>query len=343
MDRTSLVSVIIPCYNVEKYISKSLESVLLQTYTHLEIICINDGSTDETLCFLKKIAAKDSRVLITDQNNGGLSAARNRGISEASGDFIMFLDADDWLERDAVQLALEIEDADLLCFSYNRIFQNKSVPRTLNLNGKFTGTFIQRRIVGLLEEELRDPSQADSIVTAWGKLYRTEIITKNNVRFTDTKMIGTEDALFNIQYLEFAQKVKVIDIPLYNYRKINYDSLTKTYKPELFYQWKVMYSMVQEIIKCKTSDFGRALENRISLSIIGLGLNVVIAPHSNLLKRKNLKIILNDSLYIKAFKNLEMKFLPLHWKLFFLLAKYRNARGLLLFLQIINKLINRKF
>ena len=89
------ISIIIPCYNVESYISQCLESVINQTYTNLEIICINDGSTDCTLSFIQKISHEDSRFVVIDQLNKGLSAARNIGISKSTGDLIMFLDSID--------------------------------------------------------------------------------------------------------------------------------------------------------------------------------------------------------------------------------------------------------
>lgn len=336
------LSIIIPCYNVENYIMQCLESVIKQTYHDLEIICINDGSTDKTLEFLKSFKEKNSSLSIITQSNAGISAARNTGILKAKGTFIMFLDADDWIENTAVQTLMEKSDADLICCSYNRIFKNIKAVRKLHLNGNYDAAFIQRRMVGLLDEELKDPSQADSLVTAWGKLYRRAIILKNEVKFTDTKLIGTEDALFNIQYLEFANRVEVVDQPLYNYQKANNVSLTKTYKPHLFTQWKLLYSNIEETIKGKNEDFHKALKNRICLSIIGLGLNESISPNSTLLKIRRLKIILEDPLYKDAFAVLELNYFPLHWKIFFLLAKRKKPLLLLMMLNMINKLINRK-
>jgi glycosyltransferase EpsH len=114
-------------------------------------------------------------------------------------------------------------------------------------------------MVGLIGKELSDPSQADSLVTAWGKIYKTEIIKNHKIQFTDTKLIGTEDALFNIQYLEYAEKVKILNLPLYNYLKITEDSLTKLYKPYLFQQWKTLYQKISEIITNKEDEFKVAL------------------------------------------------------------------------------------
>ena len=215
------------------------------------------------------------------------------------------------------------------------------MPRKLNIEGTFDANFIQRRMVGLIGKELLDPSQIDSLVTAWGKIYKTEIIKKNEISFLDTKMIGTEDALFNIQYLEFADKVNVLNLPLYNYFKVNNGSLTNLYKPYLFQQWKTLYQKISETISNKNIDFQKALSNRIALSIIGLGLNETFSDLPFYAKIKKISVILHDPMYIKAYQNLDMKYFPLHWKLFFYLAKSKNALGVLSLSYIMNFLIKK--
>ena len=197
------LSIIIPCYNAEKLIQKCVESILAQKGFDFEVILVNDGATDKTLEILENLAQTDERIKVINQENKGLAGARNSGIEQAQGKYIMFVDADDGLEPNAFDIiSKNFNNEDLFCFSYNRVFENKIVPRNLKINGVYEAAFIQRRMVGLLGEELRDPSQADSLVTAWGKIYKTEIIKENQIQFTDTKEIGTEDALFNIQYLE---------------------------------------------------------------------------------------------------------------------------------------------
>lgn len=336
------ITIIVPCYNVENYIAQCLESIVAQTCSNLEIICVNDGSTDYTLTILNNYASGDPRIQVISQQNAGLSAARNTGIEKSSGVYLMFVDADDWLEPDAVEKAFPTEGEDLVCFSYNRIFQHTKTPRDLKISGTHDAGFIQRRITGLLGAELRDPSQADSLVTAWGKLYKAELIRQHQISFTDTKIIGTEDALFNVQFLEFASKVKVLNLPLYNYRKSNFQSLTSTYKPRLFEQWQVLYSMMNEVIKGKGPEFRSALQNRICLGLIGLGLNECAAPHALRVKKQHLQLMLDDQRYVSAFRNLEMQYFPVHWKIFFYLAKKRYAVPLLLMLLVMNRLINIK-
>jgi glycosyltransferase EpsH len=336
------LSIIIPCYNVEKFVQKCTESIVMQQGFDFELILVNDGSTDKTLEVLENLAQTDERIKVINQENKGLSGARNSGIEQAQGKYIMFVDADDWLESNAFDIVSKnFNNVDLLCFSYNRVFDHKITPRDLKIEGIFDANFIQRRMVGLIGKELSDPSQADSLVTTWGKIYKTEIIKNHKIQFTDTKLIGTEDALFNIQYLEYAEKVKILNLPLYNYVKITEGSLTKLYKQYLFQQWKILYQKISEIITNKEDEFKVALGNRIALSLIGLGINETYSNLPFSAKIKKIAIVLHDDLYIKAYQNLEMKYFPMHWKLFFYLAKSKNALGILSLSYIMNFLIKK--
>lgn len=339
---TLKISIIVPCYNAEKLIHKCVESILVQKGFDFEVILVNDGATDKTLEILENLAQTDERIKVINQENKGLSGARNSGIEKAQGKYIMFVDADDWLEPNTLEIiSNNFKNEDLFCFSYNRVFDNKITPRDLKIESIFDANFIQRRMVGLIGKELSDPSQADSLVTAWGKIYKTEIIKNHKIQFTDTKLIGTEDALFNIQYLGNAEKVKILNLPLYNYLKITEDSLTKLYKPYLFQQWKTLYQKISEIITNKEDEFKVALGNRIALSLIGLGINETYSDLPLSAKIKKIAIVLHDDLYIKAYQNLEMKYFPLHWKLFFYLAKSKNALGVLSLSYIMNFLIKK--
>lgn len=332
MVENPVISVIIPCYNVAPFVDVCLNSILTQKYSDIEIICVNDGSTDGTLAVLQKYKSKDSRITVISQVNGGLSSARNTGMEHASGEWIMFVDADDWLEPDCIEDMLKNTADDLLCFSYNRVFEQSVKPRKLNLNGRYSAEFIQRRLVGLVGDELSDPTQADSLVTAWGKLYKNKIIKVHRIQFIDTRLIGTEDALFNIEYLNLVKSVFVLDKPLYNYRKSDSSSLTLTHKADLLLRWKNLYSRIAKITQTKDPIFQNALQNRICLGVIGLGLNETFADNSFSAKRVRLRNILSEEMYKSAFTNLDFKYFPLHWKVFFTFAKYRLAFPLLIML-----------
>lgn len=101
--KNPLVSIIVPVYNTEKYIRECLNSLIQQSYSHIEIIAVDDGSTDNSLCLLKKLAAKDSRLKVFSQPNQGVSAARNLALSKATGTYVMFVDADDWIDSSTIE------------------------------------------------------------------------------------------------------------------------------------------------------------------------------------------------------------------------------------------------
>lgn len=342
------VSVIIPVYNVEKYLRKCLDSVVKQTYTNLEIICVNDGSPDNSAAILEEYAKSDSRIKIINQENKGLSGARNTGIDAATGAYIVFVDSDDWIDKKTVAAAVsKAENADTVMWGYVREFADKAIEKKI-FDGdrsfdKNETRELHRRLAGLCGAELANPENTDALVTAWGKLYTADIIKKNNLQFVDTKIIGTEDLLFNMQYFCFAERCYFIDKPYNHYRKDNETSLTRRYKAKLFSQWSELYSRIGKCIDENNlgEDFYKALDNRICLSMIGLGLNELCNDASHSQRMKNLKAILSSERYINAFANLDFSYFPIHWKLFFKFCKNRNTLFVYILLNAIQMLIGK--
>ncbi|MFC5684431.1 glycosyltransferase family 2 protein [Flavobacterium sp. MAHUQ-51] len=344
------ISIIIPVYNVSAYLRQCLDSVINQTYTELEIIIVNDGSTDDSLNICQEYQLIDNRIQLINQQNAGLSAARNTGIDYVQGDYILFVDSDDWIDLNTCQLLVDnvkSTNADVVLFSYCKEFSIHSEEKFI-LEGDVTfneneSRKIYRRIIGLYEEELTYPENADSIVTAWGKLYKTEIIKSNAIYFTDCKLIGTEDMLFNVYYFLHVKSIVNIHLCLYHYRKNNQNSLTSVYKSNLMIQWGELYDRVEQFIENKELDatFQKAFQNRISLGIIGLGINELYAKTSLLEKYSKLKKILSSERYRKAVIALQLKYFPVHWKVFFFFAKYNMPIPLMMMLLGIKKIINK--
>lgn len=344
------VSVIIPVYNVEKYLPKCLDSVVGQTYANLEIICINDGSPDSSSAILDAYAKKDDRIRIINQKNQGLSGARNTGIQSATGEYTVFLDSDDWLDTDTVEHAVAVAEkhgCDVVMWGYTREFEGKSIEKKIFDGDRFFDEAetrnLHRRLAGLTGDELANPENTDALVTAWGKLYRTDIIKANSLEFVDTKIIGTEDLLFNMYYFGFAKSSTFIDKPYNHYRKDNETSLTRSYKPQLFSQWSELYSRIRGYINEKNlgEDFSRALDNRICLSMIGLGLNELSNKESHSVRIKNIRNILDSQYYKKAYQNLEPSYFPIHWRVFFFLCKKRCAVGVYILLNAMQMMIGK--
>jgi glycosyltransferase involved in cell wall biosynthesis len=342
MTNSNFITLIVACYNVETYLEDCLQSILNQEYTSFCAIVINDGSTDNTQDIINRFAACDPRIISIQQKNSGLSETRNIGILNTTTPWVTFVDGDDYLAPDYLKkLIHQGAPHDLVVCSYNRVYESTTLPRFFNLDGTYSAEWLQRRIIGLTNRELSDPSQADSMVTAWGKLYRTAILNQYKLKFVSTKLIGTEDALFNIQYLEYVKSVFVIDQPLYQYRKYNQNSLTSTYKSTLFQQWLCLFQLIKPFSLNKGIEFQNAFYNRVALSIIGLGLNEQLNSKSFWEKYTNLKRIINNSMYREAFSKLQMQYFPLHWKIFFFFAKYRMIFLLMLMLKAIKKIIKK--
>lgn len=345
---TAKISIIVPVYNVEKYLKKCLESLIHQTYKNIEIICVNDGSTDQSLDILYQYQNSDHRIKVIDQLNGGLSDARNTGLKHVSGQYIMFVDSDDWIDLETCEQSLNAmirNQVDVVLWSYIREFGNKSLPKVIfnedcYFNEEETKYQIYRRLFGLHGEELRHPENADAIVTAWGKLYKSKLIMDNDIQFVDVKTVGScEDGLFNIEVFNHVKTAFFINQTYYHYRKDN-ESFTSSYRQDLSDKWHNLYDAMEDhIIENKLDiSFQEALNNRIALSMIGLGLNILAGPGSFLKKRKRLKNLIKNNRIKKAIESLDISYFPIHWKVFFYSIKKRFCILVLLSLLIMNKM-----
>lgn len=352
MSNSHLISIIVPVYNTEKYLSQCLESLVNQTYSTIEIIVVNDGSTDNSIEIIRSFAKNDNRIIIEEQENKGVSEARNLGITKVTGDFVLFVDSDDWIDLNTCELAINaisINNSDIVLFSYTRDFGNgtkkirKILPDEKQFN-KEESLELRRRLYGLYDNELSDPSQADTLGTVFSKLYKSKIIKKYKLDFIDINQIGSaEDILFNISYFKYITSAYYLNISAYNLRKYNETSITTKYRSQLAEQWKKLFEIMLTTIENENLNdtFKLALNNRIALSIFGLGLNILSSEYSTKNKISELKKILTSSEYITAYSQLKFKYFPIHWKVFFFLAKNQNATTLYIFLNIIRKIVKR--
>ncbi len=341
------VSVIVPIYNIEKFLPTCLESITTQTYKNIEIICIDDGSTDNSAEIVRSFMKNDERIVFIQKENGGLSSARNAGIEKITGEYVVFVDGDDWIDENTVEIAVQNE-CDLVMWDYISEFPTKSIKKEIldgdrSFDENECRLFVQRRMVGLVGEELVAPQKFDALVTAWGKMYRADIIKTNKLNFVDTKIIGTEDALFNLQYTGFCKNARFISKPLSHYRKDNSDSLTRTYKAELFDCWQELYSRMNKYIEDNNCPqiFSEALKNRICWSIVGLGIIELLNSKGALTQISNLRKILKNERYVSAYKELKLSCFPLYWRIFFLCCKNKMSVMVYILLKVMNYLIEK--
>ena len=239
-----LVSVIIPIYNAKKWLSICLDSVVNQTYENIEIILINDGSTDTSLSICNKYASRHKNIVVVDKKNEGVSATRNLGISIANGKYIMFVDSDDWLPRESIEILInELKNTESdFCYG-------KAINITLSSNKQpFKNTekkYVDKTDLYEWYSFLRLLDWAP-----WGKLYKSSIIKENSLEFPLGIKSG-EDSIFVTRYLNCCSNVCSIDKTVYYYNRLNERSAVLKYYSE-FNKWMFIY--MTEIINALYVD-----------------------------------------------------------------------------------------
>lgn len=212
------ISVIVPVYNVGKYLSKCLESLLNQTFSDIEIICINDGSMDNSGQILEEFVQKDSRIKVINQSNSGVSVARNNGIAAATGDYIMFLDGDDYYTCDACRIA------------YEGIVGSGSDIAVFGMIEKYWIFLKSGRVNKSIRKALKaqEPDLWKFQTFCWNKIYKTDFIKQNKIVFP-VGIKASEDGIFSLICLFNNAKYSFIDKSLYVYRKNRVGSATSNF------------------------------------------------------------------------------------------------------------------
>lgn len=226
------VSIIFPVYNVEKYISKAIESVQKQTYVEFELLIIIDGSPDNSKKIALEYSQNDNRIMVLEKKNGGLSDARNYGLEHATGDYIYFMDSDDWIEpkllEDNIRMIEEC-NLDFIVFGYYQDNLN-------NLDEMLDFTEVTPQLGELIKGDKNlflDSNTLGLLGYAWNKIYRRDFIEKNNFRFEKGVSL-VEDILFNTQLYVEADRIVFNKKPYYHYINREVVTLMKTFHSNSF-------------------------------------------------------------------------------------------------------------
>lgn len=279
-------SIIIPVYNASQFLAKCIESIIAQTESDIEVLLINDGSRDDSLEICREYAQKDPRIKVFDKPNGGVSSTRNHGIGHAQGEYVMFVDADDWLSPDAVEKCIPyMPQYDIIRFSAYAVYPHKMRKYRLGKNGglkKVISSIISRK----------------TIVACWGALFRRDLFTRNGIRFDESLNIG-EDWLVTAQTAMTCRGIKMLpDCFGYYYNKTNLTSCTLNMgKSKIMKQFEALNKIrqivpegyesefsytkclfIQELIdNCGMSEAARELEQKGVKLTTGDILNILIA------------------------------------------------------------------
>ena len=340
-----LISVIIPVYNSEKYLKKSIESVMFQTYRNLEIILIDDGSTDKSAQICDKYAKNDVRIKVIHKKNEGVSIARNAGIEVSSGDYITFVDGDDWIEKDAIESlhkALINNNSDIVRGNYYReditgvygkgnfySFENKNINKDdFELRNKLlimilTGKFLSYVWLLLIKKSL---------------LIENKILFKKDISFM-------EDTLFYVELICTKSKIYFLDKETYHYFD-NLDSATKSLDNVVrnIYSLLKVNNDIRNILNKKQTN-NDVLKSEMDTNHCNMIINLFFKLYKNNPYEKNrikeeIRKILKNENFNSIIQNADSNKMPIHFKIQYLCIK-RKKINFLFFYYIIRKILSK--
>lgn len=323
------VSIIIPIYNTQKYLGKCLESVIDQTLKDIEIILVNDGSIDESLRICMEYEKKDKRIKVIDKNNEGVSIARNIGIENSNGEYICFVDSDDYIEKDMLNNmynSILNNEADLCMCNYvkeniyKRDYIDCDIGKNILVNDEIRNLLIFPLIERGYNEKYHKLSGFRGPVA---KLFKASIIKYNNIKFKKDLIIG-EDFIFNLEYLNLCKKI-IIDRGYYYNYVTNEDSVTMKYKEDA---WNKIYiKTINKLIEfLNENNYYNISKDRVNNIITKYFLICIWNEKNNKNKFKKLKIIkniCNDRIIKNALKNININIYRKKERLIIILAKCR--------------------
>lgn len=213
MNNKPLISILVPCYNVEAYLRQCMDSIIRQTYTNLEIICLDDGSTDRTPEILKEYEKKDSRTRVISKPNSGYGATMNIGLKAASGKYIGIVESDDYIEPKMYEILCDAAEKDNLDIVRCRFIERNVIKSKDKVN-----TFSYVKDNGRVFRPTDVPSSFTMKPSIWAGMYNREFLERNGIRFLETPGASYQDTAFAFKALATAQRVRMLPDVLHNYR-----------------------------------------------------------------------------------------------------------------------------
>lgn len=343
----SKVSIIIPVYNAENFIARCLNSICNQTFENLEIICVNDGSTDNSLQILKEYAQKDSRIVIIDKKNEGVSAARNDGIKRSTGEYITFVDADDWLENAAIEImhkTIEEKQVDVIRANY---FKNKSEKEIVQIGDmcNLENACLYSKDENFAKQIMCNMYSEKLLCYVWLLLIKRDVLLK-----TSLFPIGIpycEDVVFYTELLENIESIYFLEKPIYHY----YDNQSSCTRSRNYYVRNIhslarAYEKIIKIIendKFDCNERKNILLNTFSKKITGMLFFMYLTEEKSQKEWASIiEEIMQDITVLNMIKKTELKEMPVHLSLPFKFISKQKYKTLVKFYKIRKKIRNIK-
>ncbi|RAS79922.1 glycosyltransferase family 2 protein [Priestia endophytica] len=333
-----LVSIIVPIYKVEKYIQRCIDSLTNQTFSNIEIILVDDGSPDNCPTICDDYANVDSRIKVIHKENGGLSDARNAGMEEATGKYIIFIDGDDYVELNMVEKAIEaaqlsksnvviwgfyadyVDDNEILIKSV--VHQHESGVFRRN---EYKNIVIGKHLIG-------------NLGYAWNKMYELSFLKENNFKFTKGLSL-VEDIVFNSPVLSQSEKITFLDEPLIHYMQRPRITLGTKFYEDYFEIKKLAISSVENLLRAWGQDNEKISNIMASLVYMSLKTTVSQLSKANNLSKSSKKVYLDKVLYDSITIKIKdkVKFTSLKDKGIYQLMKFKKSNALLLFYKLLQR------
>ena len=314
------MTVIVPVYNVERYLKRCLDSLIHQTLKEIQIILVDDGSTDNSPSICDEYAAKDERILVIHKKNEGQGIARNYGLKNTEGEYVCFLDSDDYYELNTCEVLyrnLKEINADLCCFGYQiddkdgKLVRRPLIREKIYKNSEVKEDFILHYFGDLPEDDnLRGFSSCMSS-------FRMSIITERKLEFPSERKVLSEDTIFSLEFCRYADIVVTLPQVFYHYCQ-NAESFSQGYRKDKFEKTKVLY----EILKEYTQKFKIEEKTKVRLAmLIWVNLMACLKQETRRIPEcgrkevlKNIKVMCKDEMTLRELPKLAGTALPLQQK-----------------------------
>lgn len=321
------VSVIVAIFNIKRYLNRCIKSIVNQTYSNLDIILVDDGSTDGCSGICDEWSKKDSRITVIHKKNGGLSSARNAGMKQANGEYVCFVDGDDFIEDKLIASSYKEainNDADVVIYS-NYIVNNERKKKDSLTSSK--KVYSEGEIMSLLFNECigtlpNHKSDYDVGFSPWGRLCKRKLLIDNSIQFKSERVFIYEDLMFLLDLMPVTKKAVVLNEPLYDYCE-NADSLTRKPDPTRFKRIKEQYFYLKNNPFYHKEIFSNYnTELRFKRTMLGYIRNS-ISRLENRSWYSDTKAISNDDFSKDILKDYPINKLPIKQRLFAYCLKYK--------------------
>ena len=339
-----MVSIIVPIYNAAPYLEQCIKSLMNQTLKEIEIILVNDGSTDESLSVCEAFAATDERIILIDKKNNGVSEARNDGLCIAKGTYVGFVDPDDWVDKDMYEnmsVAAIGADADICMCNYVKENDGSTVPVLMKQSGTIEKEAILTKIAAnVIAKPSFRSGETDIMGSVCRLLIRREFLVLENIWF-DKDVAFMEDLLVCMEAFLKCERI-IIDEGAYYHYRVHDSSTVNSFKPHFYAKQKQAFGKLKALLEKenKSAEFKQRMDNRyILIALLSLANEAhKDNPDSLVIKIRVVGQILGDEALADILKRMDFSMLESRKKLEFTMMKKEAKWFLYLYYRLFNKL-----